>query len=134
MNSNDFVIRTERSVIEVVLSNESEIKALRRDFEDFKAETKQEFKNVRQEMKEGFTALVHQQEILASEIRGLNRHIDSMTTIFGWGFTLVAIAVAIAPMLREFFVYRHDKNIHEEISRQIDAKFRELSASQKRSV
>lgn len=130
MTSNDFVIRTERSVIDVVLSNESEIKALRRDFEDFKAETKQEFKNVRQEMKEGFTALVHQQEILASEIRGLNRHIDSMTTIFGWGFTLVAIAVAIAPMLREFFVYRHDKNIHEEISRQIDAKLSELMKKQ----
>ena len=133
MNSNDFVIRTERSVIDIVLSNESEIKALRRDFEDFKQETRQEFKNVRQEMKEGFTALVHQQEVLASEIRGLDKTVDRMISIFCWGFTLVAIAVAIAPMLREFFVYRHEKNLSEEISRQVEAEFKEYLASQKGS-
>ena len=114
MTSNDFIIRTERNVIVVVLSSEGKIVILRRDFEEFKLETRQEFALLRQEIRS-----------IASDVRAMERHIDSMTTIFGWGFALVAIVVAAAPILREFFVYRHDKNLSDDIDAKIDRRIRE---------
>lgn len=114
MNSNDLIIRTERSVIDVVLSNESEIKALRKDFEEFKIETRQ-----------NFTAIAHQQEILVSEIRGLDKTADRMINMFSLWLMFLTIAVAIAPMLKEFFVYRHDKNLSERIS-SLEAQIKDL--------
>lgn len=121
MTSSDFIIRNERNVVDVVVSLEGEVKSLRREFEDFKQETReefknvraemqQEFKNVRQEMREGFQAIraemregdlsLHAEiKQLTGEVRGLNRTVDTMITVFTWGFALVAIAVAIAPSL-----------------------------------
>ena len=112
MQSNDLVIRTERNLIDVVISTEGEVKLLRREFEDFKATTQNEFKNMRQEMQSEF-------KLVRQEIDGLNRTIDTMISIFGWGFALVAIAVAIAPMLRELFIYRQEKHNDEELERKI---------------
>ena len=123
MNSNDFVIRTERSVIEVVLSNEGKIDALRRDFEDFK--------RIHHEQ---YTVLTSNQQILSSKLDNLKDSMSLMQNIFTWGFAAVAIGVAIAPIVKSWFDSRKDKALSEEISRQVDAKFRELSASQKRSV
>ena len=112
MQSNDLVIRTERNLIDVVISTEGEVKLLRREFEDFKDDTQNEFKNMRQEMQSEF-------KLVRQEIDGLNRTIDTMISIFGWGFALVAIAVAIAPMLRELFIYRQEKHSDEELERKI---------------
>lgn len=112
MNSNDLIIRTERNVIDVVLSNGSEIKSLRRDFEEFRAETRQNL------------------SVMAAEIRGLDKTVDRMISIFGWGFTLVAIAAAIAPMLRELFVYKHEKALSDDLDRKIDRKIREALDAQ----
>lgn len=123
MNSNDFVIRTERSVIDVVLSNEGKIDALRRDFEDFK--------RIHHEQ---YTVLTSNQQILSSKLDNLKDSMSLMQNIFTWGFAAVAIGVAIAPIVKSWFDSRKDKALSEEISRQVDAKFRELSASQKRSV
>ena len=132
MQSNDLVIRTERNL-------------LRREFEDFKATTQNEFKNVRQEMATEFknvrqemaTEFKNMRQEMATEFKnmrqemqsefklvrqeldGLNRTIDTMISIFGWGFALVAIAVAIAPMLRELFIYRQEKHSDEELERKI---------------
>ena len=134
MQSNDLVIRTERNLIDVVISTEGEVKLLRREFEDFKATTQNEFKNVRQEMATEFKNMrqematefknVRQEmqsefKLVRQEIDGLNRTIDTMISIFGWGFALVAIAVAIAPMLRELFIYRQEKHNDEELERKI---------------
>ena len=105
MTSNDFIIRTERNVIDIVLSSEGKIDILRRDFEDFKLETRQ-----------NFSAVIHQQEILASEVRGLDKTVDRLISMFSLWLVFLTIAVAIAPMLREFFVYRHDKSLNEKIS------------------
>ena len=141
MTSNDFVIRTERSVIDVVLSNEGKIDALRKDFEDFKTETRQEFRNVRQEMadfkrehNEQYIILTSNQQILSNKIDALKDSLGLMQNIFTWGFAAVAIGVAIAPIVKSWFDSRHDKALSEEISRQVDAKLKELSASQKGSV
>ena len=112
MQSNDLVIRTERNLIDVVISTEGEVKLLRREFEDFKDDTQNEFKNMRQEMQSEF-------KLVRQEIDGLNRTIDTMISIFGWGFALVAIAGAIAPMLRELFIYRQEKHSDEELERKI---------------
>ena len=123
MQSNDLVIRTERNLIDVVISTEGEVKLLRREFEDFKATTQNEFKNVRQEMATEFKNMRQEMQsefkLVRQELGGLNRTIDTMISIFGWGFALVAIAVAIAPMLRELFIYRQEKHNDEELERKI---------------
>lgn len=108
MISNDFVIRTERTVIEVVLSNESEIKALRRDFEDFK-----------QLHNEQYMILTSNQQILNGKIDSLKDSIGFMQTIFTWGFAAVAIGVAVAPIIKSWIEARKDKSISEEIDRRI---------------
>ncbi len=119
MTSKDLVIRTERNVIDVVIGLEGEAKDLRREFEDFRSEVLGEFKIVRQEMKEMRTELRHQNELLGAELRGVVRSVDTMTNIFSWGFALVAIAVASAPMLREFFVHRLNKRNDAELEEKI---------------
>ena len=140
MTSNDLVIRTERSVIEVVLKNESDISSLRKEFEDFRAETRQEFKNVRQEISdfkrehnEQYIILTSNQQILSNKIDSLKDSLALMQNIFTWGFAAVAIGVAIAPIVKSCFDSRKDKSLSEEVSRQVDSKVRELLASQKRS-
>ena len=129
MNSNDFVIRTERSVIEVVLNNESEIKALRKDFEDFKTGDFENFKRVHHEQ---YMILTSNQQILSNKIDALKDSLGLMQNIFTWGFAAVAIGVAIAPIVKSWFDSRNDKALSEEISRQVEAKFRELVSSNER--
>ena len=150
MNSNDFVIRTERSVIDVVLSNEGKIDALRRDFEDFKQETSQEFKNVRQEMKEGLASvrqemadfkrehneqyiiLTSNQQILSNKIDALKDSLGLMQNIFTWGFAAVAIGVAIAPIIKGWVEGWKDKSLSERISN-LEAQIKDLQALTKGS-
>ena len=150
MTSNDCVIRTERSVIDIVLSNEGKIDALRRDFEDFKQETSQEFKNVRQEMKEGLTAvrqemadfkrehneqyiiLTSNQQILSNKIDALKDSLGLMQNIFTWGFAAVAIGVAIAPIIKGWIESWKDKSLSERISN-LEAQIKEIQVLTKGS-
>ena len=118
MNSNDFVIRTERSVIDVVLNNESEIKALRRDFEDFK--------NIHHEQ---YTVLTSNQQILSSKLDNLKDSMSFMQNIFTWGFAAVAIGVAVAPIIKGWVESWKDKSLSERISN-LEAQIKDLQRQQ----
>ena len=69
MQSADLVIRTERSVIDAAISLECQVQDLCREFDVFREEVRNEFKNVCQKMKDDMQSLTRQQEISASEIR-----------------------------------------------------------------
>ena len=121
MTSNDFVIRTERSVIDVVLSNEGKIDALRRDFEDFK--------NIHHEQ---YTVLTSNQQILSSKLDNLKDSMSFMQNIFTWGFAAVAIAVAVVPIIKGWVEGWKDKSLNERISG-LEAQIKELQALTKGS-
>ncbi len=122
MNSNDLIIRTERNVIDIVLSSEGKIDILRRDFEEFKLLHNEQY-----------TILTSNQQILSNKIDSIKDSLGLMTTIFTWGFAAVAIGVAIAPIIKSWIDSRKDKHISEEISRQVDAKIREILNSREHS-
>ena len=113
MNSNDLIIRTERNVIDIVLSNESEIKALRREFEDFKQNEFVPFKLLHNEQ---YTILTSNQQILNSKLDNIKDSLGLMTTIFTWGFAAVAIGVAVAPIIKGWVDSWKDKSLSEKIS------------------
>lgn len=114
MNSNDLIIRTERNIIDIVLSNESEIKALRRDFEEFKLLHNEQY-----------TILTSNQQILNSKIDNIKDSLGLITTIFTWGFAAVAIGVAVAPIIKGWVDNWKDKSLSEKIS-SLEAQIREL--------
>ena len=122
MTSNDFIIRTERNVIEVVLSNESEIKALRRDFEDFK---QNEFVPFKQLHNEQYMILTSNQQILSNKIDNIKDSLALMQNIFTWGFAAVAIGVAVAPIIKGWVESWKNTSLSEKIS-SLEAQIKDL--------
>ena len=100
----------------MVLTNEAEIKGLRRDLEGF-----------RQEHDQQHTIITTNQQVLSNKIDSVKDSVGFMQNIFTWGFAAVAIGVAVAPMIKSWFESRKNTSIAEEVSRQIDAKLRELN-------
>ena len=108
MTSNDLVIRTERNLVDVVLNTEREVIDLRKDFEDFKVETRNEFKAVRQEVQQ-----------LSDEVHRLDRTVARAISMFGVFMAFLAVAVAIAPALRELFIVRRERIDDSDFERRV---------------
>lgn len=114
MTSNDFIIRTERNVIDVVLSSEGKIDILRRDFEEFK-----------QLHNEQYMILTSNQQILSNKIDNIKDSLALMQNIFTWGFAAVAIGVAVAPIIKGWVESWKNTSLSEKISA-LEAQIKDL--------
>ena len=137
MQSNDLVIRAERSVIDVVLKLEQDIAALNSKMDAGFEAAKNDRQAIREEMRLGFEAakndrqaireemgrqyviLTSNQGVLSGKLDNQKDTLSFMQNIFTWGFAAITIGIAVMPMLKEYLIYRQEKHSDEELERKI---------------
>ena len=114
MNSNDIVIRTERTLNEIVIDIEGKITNISIELQEF-----------RNSVSEKFTAQQKQIDSLTAEIRVINERITSVNDRLAsmqWGVSFVSVMLVALPLvwgLRKFFSFSIRDAIREAVREEL---------------